>query len=456
MNRPLRPSEINYVIHHLNLTVDTATIEKDFIYELERKQTRAKIIFKSNSTPLSSKQVEGIPVLFPSDASIFYAIDEHGNLVFYQDLLKSAFYLLSGYHEHFVNKARDRWGRVQYLGSIQHQLDIMHRPIVNEYFQILIDGFNAYLTHHSRELLKKKNLFRSFGFLLSHDIDVIDKFGWSHLGFKIKETIGLVPSQHSKSTLVKATIRSLYEYFNPKRANPFWNFDYLMKQEENYNIHASYYFLAKRTEGGSKYDFNESRLKDVYQQLIVNEHEVGIHGTTLSYNNSQVLRNEIALLEKASGTVIVGGRQHRLYFDLQNTFDTHHDAGLLYDTTFGFAEHEGFRNSFCLPFQPYDFEQERTIPIWQFPLTIMDVTLFAYRKLNNEQAISTVKKLADQVRKHNGILTLLWHNSFFDNQLYPGIKETYESILRMISDSRPDSITGKRLVELLNKESYEN
>lgn len=456
MNRPLRPSEINYVIHHLNLSVEMATIEKDFIYELEPKQSRAKIIFKANSTPLSAKQVEGIPILFPSDASNFYAIDEHDNLVFYHDLLKSAFYLLSGYHEHFENKERDRWGRVQYHGSIQCQLDIIHRPIVNEYFQILIEGINTYLSHRNREPLQEKNLFRSFGFLLSHDIDIIDKFGWSHLGFKIKETIGLVPSPHPKSTLIKATIRSLYEYFNPKRANPYWNFDYLMHQEEKHNIHASYYFLAKETDGGSKYTFDEPRLMEIYRQLVASGHEVGIHGTTLSHNNSQVLRSEIAQLEKAAGTKMVGGRQHRLYLDHQKTFHTHLDAGLLYDTTFGFAEHEGFRNSFCLPFQPYDFEQEQAMPIWQFPLAIMDVTLFAYRKLDHTQAIAIVKKLADQVRKHHGILTLLWHNSFFDNQLYPSITETYESILRMISDSSPDSITGKRLVELLNNESYEN
>ncbi|MGB4215784.1 MAG: hypothetical protein WBJ83_02525, partial [Thermacetogeniaceae bacterium] len=40
-----------------------------------------------------------------------------------------------------------------------------------------------------------------------------------------------------------------------------------------------------------------------------------------------------------------------------------------------------------------------------------------------------VESYMNTVKKHQGILVLLWHNSFFDPDIYPGWTDIYEKTL---------------------------
>ncbi|WP_462248259.1 polysaccharide deacetylase family protein [Ekhidna sp.] len=456
MERPLNEHELNYILYHLKMVMDIDAIDIAYCYS-EGSKMKNSIVFRPHSKGLTISYLDDLPILFSSNKDAAYSIDENENLIFNHDLLKSAFYLLSGYHEHFENSERDHWGRVKYNSSIQSQLEIIRRPIVNEYFDLIFEGINTLLLKQGRKAMVKKKLFNSFGFLLSHDIDLIDKYGWPHLGFKIKELLGLSKSTYSKWRIFKATIESLFQFVNPWRSNPYWNFEYLLKQEQLNNIGASYYFLDMDKIGGSKYTFDESRMLNLYQQLKEANHEIGIHGTNKSFKNKKNLVEEIRRLEAASNIKVEGGRQHRLWIDLSLTFKIHQEAGLCYDSSYGFAEHEGFRNSFCLPFKPYDFKEQRALEVWQFPLISMDTTLYGYRKLNSGQVVDSITTILKEVEKHNGIFTLLWHNSFFDETLNPGVTCTYEQILKLISNMKAESYTGSGLIKhLKNNEVNSN
>ncbi|WP_420318305.1 polysaccharide deacetylase family protein [Ekhidna sp.] len=450
MNKSLNEPEIQYVISHLDLIMDTKILSERIHYKYNADVSN-QIIFIPHTGDLTISIINDLPVLFAADDKAIYSIDNDGNLVFHQDLLKSAFYLLSGYDEHFVNAERDHWGRVKYDGSIQKKLNIIERPIVNEYFDLILAGVNAFLKHHGKPLLAKRKIFESFGFLLSHDIDVIDKYGWPHLGYKIKELLGLAKSTYSKVKIIKATLLSAFQFINPWRANPYWNFDYLLRLEQKHRIKASYFFLAKNKTGDSRYQFDEKRLITLFETLKTHGHEIGIHGTTPTAGDAQLLAKEIRWLKENADVNISGGRQHRLWLDLPLTFKNHEKVGLMYDSSYGFAEHEGFRNSFCLPFKPYDFQNQKSIDVWQFPLMAMDVTLFHYRNLDRKTMLDSIQSMLDAVKKHHGIFTLLWHNSFFDETLYPGVTEIYETILALVSDQQPVALTGKTLVELLDE-----
>lgn len=449
MNRSLTEPEIRYVFSHLDLMMDTKTLRDHFHYT-QSSESQGQIIFIPHTGDVAISSINDVPLPFSSEVNSFYSIDMNGNLIFHQDLLKCAFYLLSGYDEHFVNKERDHWGRVKYQGSIQKQLGIIHRSIVNDYFELIFEGINHFLKHLNKPVLTKRKIFDSFGFLLSHDIDVLDKYGWPHFGFKIKELLGLTKTNHSRFRLLKATIQSAYQFVNPWRTNPYWNFEYLADLEKKQGIKASYYFLSKDKNGGSNYFFNEPRLTNLFSQLKKEEHEIGIHGTNKTITEKEALSSEISDLEKQAKTQISGGRQHRLWLDIKATFKHHQSVGLKYDSSFGFAEHEGFRNSFCLPFKPYDFEKQECIDLWQFPLMAMDVTLLSHRKMNNDMALASIATMVKEVKKHNGIFTLLWHNSFFDEALYPGVTELYETILKTISAQQSISLTGQQLITLLD------
>jgi hypothetical protein len=54
----------------------------------------------------------------------------------------------------------------------------------------------------------------------------------------------------------------------------------------------------------------------------------------------------------------------------------------------------------------------KEIDILEIPLTIMDCTLFDYMKLDIDSAWKLTKLLIDTVEKYNGVITILWHNTY--------------------------------------------
>ena len=117
-HRALSSHELDYTLGALAMHIEPLVeIKKLISYGSDDN----KIIFKSSSADLNPDRVvtiDGIPILFPaSDEKTVYTISG-GRLIFNHDLLKSAFYLLSGYQEFSQPDLRDQWGRFPYRHSI--------------------------------------------------------------------------------------------------------------------------------------------------------------------------------------------------------------------------------------------------------------------------------------------------------------------------------------------------
>jgi hypothetical protein len=124
----------------------------------------------------------------------------------------------------------------------------------------------------------------------------------------------------------------------------------------------------------------------------------------------------------------------------------HEKLNLLYDSSLGFAEHEGFRNSYCLPFKLYNFVEDNAFNVWQIPLAVMDNTLFDYRKLNYDQAHATIIALLNEVEKFGGVFSLLWHNNYLDDLDMPGIRRFYRNFIETISERNGVAISSKEII----------
>ncbi|MEA2107423.1 MAG: polysaccharide deacetylase family protein, partial [Bacteroidota bacterium] len=231
------------------------------------------------------------------------------------------------------------------------------------------------------------------------------------------------------------------------KKNPNWDFDFLLSLEKKFNFTSTYYFLPKDLKHqDAYYSFNENRILDLFNKLKAESCEIGIHGTSRSASQQKFLQSNIIELEKAASVKVSGIRQHRLIFDINITPYLHEEAGLVYDTSLAFAEHEGFRNSYCLPFKLYNFKEDRPFHTWEIPLHVMDATLFEYRKLKMDEAFNSVQEIVNEVIKFNGVFSLLWHNGFFDEILHPGIKKFYISLLKIINSKNGASIFGKNII----------
>jgi len=456
----LNKSKFDYVIYHLqnHLVLPSGIKEKiKYIYASQSNLYTNSILFSQSANGLDLDfgiEIDGIPVLFPcSKAKSFYRIDENENLVFQHDLLKSIFYLLSGFQEYANRQSADQLGRFSFTDSIQHKLRITDKPLVNYYFDIIIQGIELYCKKHNLPI-ERKRLFPGFGFLLSHDIDKVDKYDAGYFLYKIKQVVGKAPTRLSKSQNLKLGIKGLATYLGmTKRSNPYWNFEWMRELERNHQFKSTFYFLDKGlTHADAEYSFTEERMIKLFQFLQEEGCEVGLHGTIESISSREKMQSSYNLLKETSETPIVGIRQHRLLWKHPQTGLIQQSVGLKYDTTLGFAAHEGFRNSYCYPFKLYDFQKDEMIDLWEFPLNVMDVTLFAYQKYSYVEAFQKCQSLIDEVQKFGGIFSLLWHNSYFEEEVTPGITKFYAELLNQIIKKNPINLTGKDLYYLLENE----
>ena len=77
----------------------------------------------------------------------------------------------------------------------------------------------------------------------------------------------------------------------------------------------------------------------------------------------------------------------------------------------GYAAEPGFRCGTCKPFPVFDVHQRKQLSLSERPLLIMDVSLKLYKQFTIPEAKAYCSLIIDQVKKHNGELVILWHNS---------------------------------------------
>jgi len=460
LNRYLTGNEMDYLFFHLSQHLEMSPMMKSqFVLTTDLIHVEGyshSIIF-----PLSDKDIQTdvfihfadqrLPVFYPVlNASDPYQIDAQGNLIFSHDFLKSAFLILSGYQETLHGK-RDWIGRYPHEESLQLRLGFTTIPIVNYYFEIIVSGIEAFCKLHAIPF-ERKRLFKNFGFFLSHDVDRVAFYHPREVAFKIKQFLGLAPRYYSRALTLKLFFKGLLFLVNPfPKKDPWWNFDEMIELEKELGIRSTFYFLQREHQNmDSRYRFADKKISQLMAQLQHDGFEVGLHGTIKSAEDASSLVAQSIDIESVTGVRPVGTRQHFLRFFYPSTFKNHLEAGLKYDSTLGFAEHEGFRNGYCYPFKPYDFENDTMIDIWELPLNLMEVSVINYRNQTLADIDTASLHLIDEVSKFGGFYSLLWHNCRLDEYQYPGVNKCYRYLLRKIVHLEPELVTGEQIIEKLN------
>ncbi len=430
MIEALNKTKIEYILYHLNHHFEMDNIAKHFVYDqIKGKRDKPFVLFPLSSSAISKDfAINNLPVLFPlSKDSDFFQFDKNNNLVFKHDLLKSAFYLLSGYQETNPFKG-DHLGRFSYNDSIQKELSIVDKPVVNAYFKIIIAALKQFCSVHNISVVEKSFWGKKpYALFLTHDVDRIDKWTIPEVKKRIKMLwqSGFRKHWSSAFTAIRKLIFS---------QNPYWNFDWLKSIEKKLGVHSTWFFLPRGLKNiDAFYSFSEPRIINLVQHLLKEGDSIGLHGTYNSFDNPYLMAKELKKIETLSSNKIIVSRQHWLRFKYPDTLRILEQLGVLCDSTWGFSDHFGWRNSYCMPFRPYDLEQDRMMNIWELPLNAMDVTFFDYLHMSFEEAFEAINHMINQCKKYGGLFTLLWHNSFLDDDEFPGIRNFYIKILDQIS-----------------------
>jgi hypothetical protein len=218
-----------------------------------------------------------------------------------------------------------------------------------------------------------------------------------------------------------------------KVKDPYDTFDYLMDKSESKRIKSRFYFMSG---GITKYDNNykidEKRCIELIKEIKRRGHIIGFHGSYSSYNNPQQWGKEKELLERVCQSEVNEGRQHFLRFEVPTTWQIWEDNNMQIDSTCGYADREGFRCGTGDEFSTFNILTRKRLRLKERPLIIMDTTLknSNYLGLSQKEVIKIFDYYFKITRKYKSKLTLLRHNSSFDNEDgWPRWKDVYKIMI---------------------------
>lgn len=364
---------------------------------------------RSRMPQLPLKELEDMPVLFGDPV----VKQVNGTLVIYADLVASALFLLSRYEETLVSN-RDAHGRFQAVSSLAFKAGFLNRPLVDEYGAYL----RKCLAQCGVELLPVTS---SMTVTLTHDVDVPfeHRTTRSFLG-------GIVRGQ------VKNAFRNA---FSSLQNNTAYTFPWLLEQDANVP-HAKQIYFMRMPLQPCVFDkpYLNYRHKDMQKLLgLLRKHPI-TWGWHVSYQAESVPHLYLAekfALEQALGCKISCSRNHYLRTCIPDNFISLQEVGILHDYTVGYADCVGFRLGTCRPVRFISPTTLQVEHIMVHPLAIMDVTLSNYMQLSYQQALETSLQIIEQVRKYQGELVLLWHNTSLTRNAYH--RQLYKNIIAQLN-----------------------
>jgi hypothetical protein len=357
---------------------------------------------------------ENSPVLEKTEDSIFVNVDIFGSI----------FFLLSRYEEG-VHKKLDKWGRLEEKQFIAFEKNIMHRPLVNEYLEIL----KNILKLSFKDIKFQK---REFNLYLSHDID-LPLLYYKHRFRKGIKRLG-VHNQNKKKLFQKLFLlgEKFCTYFLVNfisiKFDPFNTFDYLMNISEKNNVKSEFYFITEHPDHPTHepYALENRPFSNILKNIAARGHTIGLHSSFDIKDHPETLKKEFQKLldicaENDIHQQAFGGRHHYLNWNIHMPYYWD-EAGLSYDSTLGFSSSLGFRTGTCYEYSMYDLIHRKKLALKQKPLVAMDVA----SNKGYEERLQDFITLKNICKFYEGTFGLLWHNSSLRTK---EDKKLYESIL---------------------------
>ena len=136
-------------------------------------------------------------------------------------------------------------------------------------------------------------------------------------------------------------------------------------------------------------------------------------------------------METITDKKVTRSRQHYIRFTLPGTYRLLLQYGIEQDFSMGYGSINGFRASVASSFYWYDLEKEQRTELRLFPFCFMDANAFYEQNYTAAKAMHELMHYYHLIRKVNGLMVTIWHNSFLGSDPeFAGWKEAYEIFLK--------------------------
>lgn len=385
----LLPTEtVNYIIEFLLMQPN-----KNLISYSENPTTAPITIIPANDI--------NEPVL-PANIRI---TSKGNNIIFHDDIITSTFFLLSRYDEFRQPDAVDTFHRFLSGRSFLGSHGLMQTPIIDIYTEIIYQKLNQPIPHRQQHLY------------LTHDIDTISHYHRlvGFCGGIFRTLFKNFEGKESFSTIIASAVNI--------KNDPAYTFQQIADIDSKYVNHKSMaseiiYFI-KPNRAHNRYDRPAYHLKSVPKLSGT----IGYHSLYETFDN-------VALLTKPQTSKIPHKYHRSHYLRILPPTQMHNyiNAGITDDFSICYADVPGFRLGTTRPSKAINPANAQVLSLTLHPLSVMDTTLIDSRYLNldYEHALNLCLSLFETINKHQGDITLLFHNNSFAN---PMIAKLYPELL---------------------------
>jgi hypothetical protein len=328
------------------------------------------------------------------------------------DLIASAFFMLTRWEE-VLDDDLDIHKRCKGANAIASKYNFLHRPIVNEYADVLW----TVLLKAGYTGTRKVHTYQS---VITHDVD--QQYQWPDWYTSIKHLGGDLIKRRDLS-LAGVHLKSLYETKIKGHQDPFDQHDYLLNLAEKNNYRAYFNFIiSQRSAYDQPLSIRDPRLKTLIDRIESAGHVIGYHPGYSVYLDKKIFNTELAQLQSLVRQDIVSGRQHYLRFKVSETWTLWDQAGMHWESSMGYSDLPGFRCGTCYTYTVFDCKARKKLTVKEKPLILMDATLVYYQ---TDYLMDAILELKNQCKKHHGEWVTIWHNDLVN---HPKLKE-FESVI---------------------------
>jgi hypothetical protein len=395
-------------------------LDLEFYKKLENKDFNLKNPFYTEGSPFELKIQNSKlnpPDLNPANLNFEFLIFNSKT-----DYLAAIFYLVNCLQEYNATSL-DVHGRYQFSASWQAQTGTITQNIVQQIINLFLE--NQPKLRHLAAKSRESCVF------LTHDIDGLYNAWkteglWAAKNFRLDKLLHLL-------------------YLEAIRRPAWFNIDDILKLHSEYDVRSTFFFLTEkgRNKEGvthADYDIQAPKVQQLFTRIKAHKSEIGLHKSALMGSNFNSELNKLPL----SG--IKSNRYHFLKFQLPEAWQTMEKSGVDLDASLGFAEQFGFRNSYGLPFLPYNFEEKKAMNLIVTPLNIMDGTMEYYMGMPASEVAKTTINFMESNPK-DAILSILWHNREFAPFRFEAYLGIYKEILTYLHESKIKTVTTSEIVQ---------
>ncbi len=339
-------------------------------------------------------------------------------IIVHFDIIAASFFMLTRWEEGISNEV-DAWGRFDYRNATSVKYDFYHRPIVNEYVEILKKVLQKIGVH-----INPKKTYKP---IISFDIDSVKK--WKNGKSILGATYNNLRNQKINYTIedLRSYLKTLLRIEN----DPANSFDFIITTLKELNIQdAIFYFKTMKTDNyfdKNEYNISSSDIKKTISNILQAGFKVGIHPSYHTFLNKEQLSNEIDLLKiPTDSNSIDHSRQHYLRFKIPHTWNILNQLAVQYDSSMIYSYKAGFRCGICYDFPLFDYQKRQVLNIREIPLLLMETNYLKNPKLD---LLKDAKKITEIVKSYDGINMMLWHNENLD---FDDRKQDFENLLQII------------------------